>query len=649
MKNLVGYTALQNPDWITLRFEDGTESTPVHDPAGEYRAEADQIAKKIAGVPPDPMANATASVGGELVGAPGAAVSKADAVAPTPGLGDFRIIDTPAGGKPPEQGGDAAAIRGALKTAMRVEGPAGMPAGEPAAAPAEPIQQQPPQQLPGAGMGPLVTTGSSSSWQKTDNKQRSSTGISEADRPKVEQTQEAAIQSAEQANEADFAARANQVWSEWGRLTEKAKQQVAERSVLQEQERQFSQKLESAYKKYDEDAKRPIDPAQAFAGEKKWYAFMAGFGDVLRNVGAALAGKGPVVDPGKVLDDLVERSVQLQMAQKEQDLKAGRISIDRFNADRETIRHKLGVVVSQLAQTELDKAQNEQAYKALGAVKAKGDAIIADARAKGAQALARQETIAESQSRTSGGSTERGRLPAAGGIDQLNKLAEYEKRQLELKNAYRAQATADQASKDTGHDITPERLKEIRDKSATIDPQMAKLDQLKAAVDGKAKINGATINWETGEIQWPKDLGGVSAVKARDVISPLGGALRAVGVNTELGEDVEREVFNTSASQLDSADKFVKELITTDTTGAVSSLQQDPVFMELAGGAKRNESVYKQNVQRLVDHISSKRQSYLSGLGEDGAAWYRHTENRVKNAGKTPSIRQVGQLPEGRR
>lgn len=633
MKNLVGYTPLSNPDWITLKFEDGTESTPVQDPDGTYRAEVDQIAQKIMGVPPDPMANATASLGGDLVGGAGAAVSKTDAAS---GLGDFKIIDQPSTIKPAQQSGDASAVRGVLKSAMGAPAEGGMPAGgAPIASPTAPAAQ-PNQPPPSAGPGPLVTTGSTSSWQRTDNTQRSSSGIAEADRPKVEQTQEAAIGSAERANEADFAARANQVWSEWGRLTENAKKQVAERSVLQEQERAFNGKLESAYKKYDEDAKRPIDPAQAFAGEKKWYAFMAGFGDVLRNVGAALAGKGPVVDPGKVLDDLVERSVQLQMAQKEQDLKSGRISIDRFNADRETVRHRLGVVVSQLAQTELDKAQTEQTYKGLGAIKAKGDAIVADARAKGAQALARQETIAESHGSTTGGTTQRERAqPGGTSLETLSKMLDIEKKQLELHNAKLDSATVDDVSSAIGKNVSPERAKQLRDSVKENAVPLAKLGSFMAGMKEQLRINGATVDWETGKVVWPEDLGGVSAVKPSDVLpGPVGKAVR--------------EGLNTNEEQLNRQKAFNKELLTTDTTGAVATPEQGAVFDIVLGGDARNETAYKGAVESAVKHLVARRHGFLTAMGEDGSALYKATESKLKNA-EGAKLKELGVLPEGKR
>ncbi len=634
MKNLVGYTPLSNPDWITLRFEDGSESTPVNDPGGTYRAEVDQIAKKIAGTPPDPMANATASVGTELVGGAGTAVSKSDAATPIAGLSGFKITEpaSPAAAAS-EAGSNVGRILG--KYAMKPQEEGGMPAGgAPAPAPGAPTTQ-PPQPPPSAGPGPLVTTGSTSSWQRNDSTQRSSSGIAEADRPKVEQTQEAAIKSAETANEADFAARANQVWSEWGRLTDKAKQQVAERSVLQEQERAYNQKLESAYKKYDEDAKRPIDPAQAFAGEKRWYAFMAGFGDVLRNVGAALAGKGPVVDPGKVLDDLVERSVQLQMAQKEQDLKAGRMSVDRFNAERETVRHKLGVVVSQLAQTELDKAQTEQTYKGLGAIKAKGDAIVADARAKGAQALARQETIAESHATASGGTAQRERQQGGASLDQISKMLDIEKKQLDLRNAQLDSATVDDVSSAIGKNVSPERAKQIRDSVKENAAPLAKLGSFMAGMKEQLRINGATVDWETGKVAWPEDLGGVSAVKPSDVLpGPVGKAVR--------------EGLNTNEEQLTRQKAFNKELLTTDTTGAVATPEQAATFDIVLGGDARNESAYKGAVESAVKHLVARRHGFLTAMGDDGSALYKATEARLKNA-EGAKLKELGVLPEGKR
>jgi hypothetical protein len=255
-----------------------------------------------------------------------------------------------------------------------------------------------------------VTTGTTSSWQK--NESRQTTGMVDEDKAKVDAANEATAVAAEKANQEDYAAKATQYWTEFGRLSEQAKKQVAERAVLQEQEARFNESLNSAYKKLDETAARPVDPSQAFAGEKGWYAFMAGFGDVLRNVGAALAGKGPVADPGATLNSLVERSVELQMAQKKADYEQGKISVDRLTADRETTRHKLGVVLQQLAATELGKAKTQEEYQALGALKAKGDAIVADARAKAAAATARQETTGTTISQ--GGSTTKGPAMGAG-------------------------------------------------------------------------------------------------------------------------------------------------------------------------------------------------------------------------------------------
>lgn len=418
MANLKGYVPLPDPNWITLEFDDGSMSNPVQDPTGDYRKQVDEISRKIKGIPPDPMANATASLGGAVLGEAaeaGAGMAKVATDAAPMGAVRAPIVAPPPSPVAAAPAGGMGMAPGIVKTAIKggAEQPAeaapGAQAPAPAAAPAPPA---PPTS------SPLVTTGTTSSWQK--NESRQTTGMVDEDKAKVDAANEATAVAAEKANTEDYVAKATQYWTEFGRLSEQAKKQVAERAVLQEQEARFNESLNSAYKKLDETAARPVDPSQAFAGEKGWYAFMAGFGDVLRNVGAALAGKGPVADPGATLNALVERSVELQMAQKKADYEQGKISVDRLTADRETTRHKLGVVLQQLAATELGKAKTQEEYQALGALKAKGDAIVADARAKAAAATARQETTGTTISQ--GGSTTKGPAAAAGGgIDDFSK------------------------------------------------------------------------------------------------------------------------------------------------------------------------------------------------------------------------------------
>lgn len=636
MPNIKGFKPLTDPSWISIEFDDGTISNPVNDPSGEYRAQVDQIAKKIKGTPPDPMANATASLGGELAEGAGTAMSKADVTSPlqVAPRADATFTPTPAPAAPAADagGGNVGRILGKYAAKPQPEG--GMPEGggqpqqRPGAAP--PMPPKPPG-VPAPG--PMQVTGTTSTWQRQKGDQTSTSGIAEGDRPKVEATQEASFKATEESNDANFVAKANQLWDEWGRYSQEAKQRLAEKSVAEEQERQFDQKVQAAHQKYDEDARRPMDPSKAFAGEKRWYAVMAAFGDVLRNIGSALAGQRPVADPGATLDGIVERELNLQMAQKEEDLKAGRISIDRYTAERETARHKIGIALSQYAQAELGRAQSKQAYQALGALKKGADATVADARAKGAQALARQETKSTSDTQVSGGSTQRERVPTGGGasLDQISKILDIEKKQLELRNAQLDAATVDDVSGAIGKNVSPERAKQLRDTVKENAVPLAKLSSFMNGIKQQLTINGATVDWNTGKVVWPKDLSGVSAIKPSDVLG------HSVG-----------EALNTSEDQLRRQQAFNKELLTTDTTGAVATPEQGDTFNLVLGGAGRNEDAYKAAVESTVKYLVARRHGFLTAMGEDGANLYKATENKMKNA-QAAKMNEIGNLPEGRR
>lgn len=502
MANLTGFKPLENPEWISLDFDDGT-SMAVQDPDGTYRAQVDEIAKKIHGVPPDPMANATASLGGAVLGqvadAAGTAVKTATDAAPMGSVAPVMpALTPPAAPVAPAVGGMAPAPS-IVKTAMKggPEQPAEpAPPGAPAPALSAPAPPTPPTSAP------LVTTGTSSTWQRSKSSQTS--GMADEDKAKVDAENEAAIGKAEESNQADFASKATQYWNEFGRLTEQEKKQVAQRAVLQEQERKFDEAIQSKFKELDETASRPVDPSQAFAGEKGWYAFMAGFGDVLRNVGSALAGQRPVADPGATLNALVERSVEMQMAQKKADYEQGKLSVDRLNADRETTRHRLGVVLQQLAATELGKAKTQEEYAALGALKAKGDAIVADARAKAAAATARQTVTSDSQ--VSGGGVTKG--PAAmgggaGGIEGFSKILSTRK-QLEEQGATPEQL----AAFDKNYGLPTPGGKSAtaldREKAGDLTEAQGKAQAAASAISTFATKAGLVRNpktgkWETGE------------------------------------------------------------------------------------------------------------------------------------------------------
>lgn len=501
MANISGFKPLANPEWISLDFDDGT-SMAVQDPTGEYRAQIDSIAKKIHGVPPDPMKDATASLGGAVLGqvadAAGTAVKTATDAAPLGSAAPVMpALTPPASPVAPAVGGMAPAPS-IVKTAMKggAEQPAEPAApGAPAPAASAPAPPTPPTSAP------LVTTGTTSTWQR--NKSQQTSGMADEDKAKVDAANEATADALETSNQADFASKATQYWNEFGRLSEQEKRQVAQRAVLQEQERKFDEAINAKFLELDETAARPVDPSQAFAGEKGWYAFMAGFGDVLRNVGSALAGQRPVADPGATLNALVERSVEMQMAQKKADYEQGKLSVDRLNADRETTRHRLGVVLQQLAATELGKAKTQEEYAALGALKAKGDAIVADARAKAAAATARQVVTSDSQ--VSGGGVTKG--PAMGGTTAADILKSMQASR-DIAQLQRSGLTQDEYDKQAA-DLAEKGAKQREFKDA--------VEEAAAAVGGRMVDGKFVPNEKGGEADVPTAVGA-----AASRLNPLG-------------------------------------------------------------------------------------------------------------------------------
>jgi hypothetical protein len=416
MPNLRGVTPQSNPEWVTLDFDDGTSSHPIHDPTGEYRQQVASIVPKVMSqAPPSPMSGALAQ-NDIVTGAspPIATDAPAPPMAPAPpvappidtshipdaamaGLGDVaplvkqaqteqaqaELARKPAGlPTPPE---DLTLAQAQSQAAQRLAAPA--PVAQTVSNESAPQPQAPdpyaPRYMQAGATGPStqVTT------------QNTTQGLTAADRKKVDLANEAAVKAGEKANQEDYTAKSYQLMSDWQRLGEDAKKQIVEKQVLDEQQKFYDERLEKQYAKLDADAARKIDPSEAFAGDAGAYAFMAGFGDAISNFGAALAGRGPVADPSARIEGIINRSVRLQTEQKQADLEAGKISANRLEADREHVRFKLATVGKQMAENELDRAHTKDEYAALGAMKQRMEAIQQDARAKNAAATAKQETV----------------------------------------------------------------------------------------------------------------------------------------------------------------------------------------------------------------------------------------------------------------
>lgn len=419
MPNLTGFTPQSNPEWITLQFDDGSESHPIHDPTEQYRQEVGAIASRVMGAPPpNPMAGALAQNDAPAPdGAPAPPRANLSVLADIPeaglaGLGwaapAVRQAQTQiaaASLAPPAPAAPSAIARSeaAANSDVPPTPPVATPAAPQSAASESPTSHAPDPYAPrylqqGGTVGPSVTR----------TEQRTTEGLTAADKKKVDAANQRASDAAAAANQEEYVAKANQFFNDWQRLGEAAKQQLAEKNAAQEQERQFTERVEAQRQKNREIASRPIDPSEAFAGDAGAYAFMAAFGDALQNFGSALAGRGPVADPSARIESIINRSVQLQTQQKQRELEEGRISADQLEADREHVRFKLATVAKQLIETEEARAHTADEYKALGAFKKKMDALQADADAKNAMATARRESSSYGRSVTPGAQVQGG-------------------------------------------------------------------------------------------------------------------------------------------------------------------------------------------------------------------------------------------------
>lgn len=249
----------------------------------------------------------------------------------------------------------------------------------------------------GTAQGPTMFMAPGTGPQTTTESSRSSSGLTGADRAKVDAANLGAIDANERARQAQTEAQTQQVNAEWGRLTLEQKQKLAEKALLDQQEAAFNQRIKDNHQRLEADLSRKVDPGQAFKGDAEAYAFMAGLGDSLQNFGAALAGRGPVANPGETINRIINRSVQQQTEQKEQDFRRGQITADQLLADRQTIRARQLTVGQQLTDNMLSKERNQARRAELQGASKFIASEKAAAIAAAAAATARHETLTESR------------------------------------------------------------------------------------------------------------------------------------------------------------------------------------------------------------------------------------------------------------
>ncbi len=606
MPNLKGFTPLQNPEWVSLDFDDGS-SHPVHDPTGQYRQEVASIVPKVMGMSaPDPMAGALAS--NDLAG-----VSVMPTQSDAGGAAPFSVVPDSAYAAPPPPVSanplGISAIGGAARpgqllsdvapAAPHAPGPvvgdplraigaslAGQGASQFAPAPVHSLVQPravsdeaPRQSAPDPYAPRYMTQGASGpSVSATDS--TTTQGLTKGDKATVDAANARAVESGRAADQGEYVAKANQFYSDWQRLGVDAQKQLAEKNAAEQQEREFNAKVDAQRQKNAETASRPIDPTEAFAGDGGAYAFMAAFGDAISNFGAALAGRGPVADPSARIESIINRSVKLQMEQKQADLEAGKITGDQLEADREHVRFKIATAAKQLIDTEAERAHTEAEYKGLGALKQRMSALQDEASAKNAMATARQQSTTHSASVTPGS-------PGGGGADYF--LGEDQ-----TKNGGWKAVEAHGARQAGG-------------------------DQIESAVGRFSKATG--YNWD------PQALGGAGAFRDKDgkVVTADHADVpgtTALGTNLKLlsgetGREVQGALGDLAAGRAKIADPV----------GAVSDKSIDAQKEQMAAGTDEGAFRSMENAARQLKNMRAKVDSE-SSPGVVNASRLRRQEER---------------------
>lgn len=381
-KNISSYETLDNPDWINVRFDDGT-SQAVNDPDRSFRRQTDEVLARLKG----PGALASAEQGLANPGPP----------SPPPGPSTAPVTPEQASSLAP----DPAAVQDLEQS---VEAASAPPQPAPVAAtpaPSPPVQQQPPQprgptfvksQAPGQPdlvYAPGQAPGTQRQTQETEK------GYAPEDRAAIEQAQRDEQRQGEEADQAAYAAKATQAFAQFHDLKQDEKKSIAKQAALEDEKRRFDEALKGQMDRLAEIERTPIDPMKGYEGSGKWYAAMAGFGDALANFGMMIAGRQPRRDPGATIQGILDRNVKLQIARKEEQYRNGKITINQLNAERERIRHELATVAMQWAENKEKQAQTKADYAALGAFKENLEALRAEAKKKNAQAVASERSVTE--------------------------------------------------------------------------------------------------------------------------------------------------------------------------------------------------------------------------------------------------------------
>lgn len=349
---------IDNKDGTFTQVNDNGTRVPVMDPTGDYRR--------------------------TLANAAGAAITGAGAIIPGAGL--------------------VAPIVGA---AVGANGAQPTPAPSPVAGSAPPPGPiTPPPPLPDPAVLPNSTAPAVQTETHTTHS-ASTSGPDAASRGRIETAGKDLIGAENKAADTGMAAGGEMAQHHAGEAVNQYMLGKAKEAGAMQAQQTFSTAYDAALKDREQAQKRPIDLKEAFGDDRGAYAFLATMGAAIANVGRAWMGQA--MQPITVIDDLINRSIKLQMDRRSQDIQAAGERADVANQRLQIARADAHEGAAQAAEGRMQFAKSQDEMSALAKIRddqrAKAQAINFDiAKATATQAVTQSSTVTESKT-----------LPGSGG------------------------------------------------------------------------------------------------------------------------------------------------------------------------------------------------------------------------------------------
>lgn len=386
MASVSGYSQTDDPEWVKAHLDDGT-SVHVNDPDASWRAQHQEIAAASA-QSPDVTTDPTT---GQVI---------PPVTTPTGG-GSFLpnlAADYGMGERPPATPAPAAEAKPSIPN---LDAPGGPLAASPS-------------------LEPQVINVPAGAPQTTTMNEATTSGLSKEGKAAVGAAYSAANKSQGEADAATIEATTSIRHHAYD--TAVANQAALQGKVdAEEKEKKTRDALVSdELRRIQERNAQPIDPKAAFKQDGMGaYAMLASIGTAISNIGMRAEGQQGE-DVLKPINDIIDRSVKLQLAQKQADFESGRLTLAAYQSQAQETTSHLYALASQLTLAQAKVADTEEekmGIKSLAAtLQAKRDAAATTA----ATALADHKTSVWKQSTKPGAPAQTMIMPPGGNDDAIN-------------------------------------------------------------------------------------------------------------------------------------------------------------------------------------------------------------------------------------